>query len=102
MKTDLRKINPSDENQFLKASTIYLGVKVLNHIKTDSYLEFVGVSRFVFWSPLSVFHFISLIYGNFRSFSIYFYLRSQCLLRVSNVLILLHKRMTYYIKHITM
>lgn len=36
MKTDLRKINPSDENQFLKASTIYLGVKVLNHIKTDS------------------------------------------------------------------
>ncbi|KAF0726055.1 Uncharacterized protein FWK35_00025943 [Aphis craccivora] len=24
MKTDLRKINPSDENQFLKASTIYL------------------------------------------------------------------------------
>lgn len=36
MKTDLRKINPSDENQFLKASIVYLGVKVLNHVKTDS------------------------------------------------------------------
>lgn len=32
-KTPLHLINPNDENQFLKTSTVYLGVKVLNQIK---------------------------------------------------------------------
>jgi len=36
MKTNLTKINPSDENHLLKASTVYLGVKVMNHVQTDS------------------------------------------------------------------
>lgn len=36
MKTESSKINPSDENQFLKASIVYLGVRVFNHVKTDS------------------------------------------------------------------
>lgn len=39
IKTDLSKINPADENQLLKPSTVYLGIKVLNQVKINAVIQ---------------------------------------------------------------